>query len=215
MFASCFRLVGLCLGVAALLLTAEAPLRSASFDPFVEDPTDSSQASVTHIGLNFPRNSVALPESSLKDKGPLNVSKVSVQILEVNPYLSHREAARIGAAVIRNSEKYEIDPELVLAVILVESAARPWARSPKGARGLMQVMPHMAKPLELAGHLNTIESNIEAGCIILSGNIRRLGEEDGISTYFWGQNIRGGGYFNRIEAARTQIKSFHSNRENF
>lgn len=209
MFASCFRLVGLCLGVAALLLTAEAPLRSASFDPFVEDPTDSSQASVTHIGLNFPRNSVALPESSLKDKGPLNVSKVSVQILEVNPYLSHREAARIGAAVIRNSEKYEIDPELVLAVILVESAARPWARSPKGARGLMQVMPHMAKPLRLAGHLNTIESNIEAGCIILAENIRRLGEKDGISTYFWGQNIRGGEYFSRIEEARLQVRNFH------
>ena len=209
MFASCFRLVGLCLGVAALLLTAEAPLRGASFDPFDEYRTDSSQASVTHIGLDPSRNPIAMPESSLKKRGELDISKVSIQILGVNPYLSQREAMRIGAAVIRNSEKYEIDPELVLAVILVESTARPWARSPKGARGLMQVMPHMAKPLRLAGHLNTIESNIEAGCIILAENIRRLGEEDGISAYFWGQDIRGGEYFSRIERARLQVRNFH------
>ncbi|NIP92093.1 MAG: lytic transglycosylase domain-containing protein, partial [Akkermansiaceae bacterium] len=84
------------------------------------------------------------------------------------------------------------------AVVLVESSARPWAKSPKGARGLMQVMPYMARPLGMVGNPNTIESNIEAGCVILAGNIRRLGEEDGISAYFWGGNIRGVAYLNRV-----------------
>ena len=37
-------------------------------------------------------------------------------------------------------------PSSSTAVLLVESGARPWAVSPMGARGLMQVMPHMLRP---------------------------------------------------------------------
>ncbi len=204
------------MGVVIFLFTAETPLSGAILSPFDEPQTASSwTTSAPHRGLDLPRNSTVGREDSSKDQVKLDALKVAAQVVRANPFLSDREVTRIGNAIIRNSEKYKLDPELVLAVVLVESAARPWARSSKGARGLMQVMPHMAKPLELAGHLNTIESNIEAGCIILSENIRRLGEQDGISTYFWGQNIRGGGYFNRVEAARTQIKGFYTNKENF
>jgi hypothetical protein len=74
-----------------------------------------------------------------------------------------------------------------------------------GAVGLMQVMPHMASPLEVAGNLTTIESNVEAGCMILADNIRRLGEEDGISAYFWGSDIRGVAYLLRVRAARAAL----------
>ncbi|NIR60269.1 MAG: lytic transglycosylase domain-containing protein, partial [Gammaproteobacteria bacterium] len=55
----------------------------------------------------------------------------------VSPTLSPGELDRIGTAVVRYSRKYGLDPELVTAVLLVESSARPWARSPKGAIGLM------------------------------------------------------------------------------
>ena len=116
------------------------------------------------------------------------------------------EARRIGDAVVRYGEKYRLDPSLVTAVLLVESGARPWARSPKGALGLMQVMPHMLRPLGLVGNPSTIETNIEAGCIILAGNIQRLGEEDGISAYFWGSQIRGVSYLNRVRAAREKVR---------
>ena len=96
--------------------------------------------------------------------------------------------------MLRYSAKYELDPELVTAVILVESSALPSARSPKGAMGLMQVMPAMLEPLRLVGNFTTVESNIEAGCLILADNIRRMGEADGILAYFWGPNIRGDAY---------------------
>ena len=42
------------------------------------------------------------------------------------------------------NERYGLDPTLVTAMIWVESRGRPWARSPKGALGLMQVMPKTA-----------------------------------------------------------------------
>jgi soluble lytic murein transglycosylase-like protein len=134
-------------------------------------------------------------------------TRVAAALEAANPSLSAAEVDRIRDAVVRYSGSYELDPDLVTAVLLVESGARPWARSPKGARGLMQVMPYMMKPMGLAGNLSTIESNVEAGCVILAGNIRRLGEEDGISAYFWGSNIRGGEYLRRVQAAREKVKA--------
>jgi soluble lytic murein transglycosylase-like protein len=127
---------------------------------------------------------------------------VTQRIQTLNRTLSGAEAERIWQAVERYSAKYELAPDLVLAVLEVESHARVGARSPKGALGLMQVMPHMASALDLAGNHTTIESNVEAGCLILAHNIRRLGEQDGVSAYFWGSEIRGVSYLNRVTAAR-------------
>jgi soluble lytic murein transglycosylase-like protein len=124
----------------------------------------------------------------------------------MNPTLSPAQGIQIGEAVLRYSAKYRLDPELVTAVLVVESGARPWAVSPKGARGLMQVMPYMLRPMGMVGNLSTIETNVEAGCIILADNIRRLGEEDGISAYFWGSEIRGDGYLARVQAARARLR---------
>ncbi|MDJ0868412.1 MAG: transglycosylase SLT domain-containing protein [Myxococcota bacterium] len=123
-----------------------------------------------------------------------------------NPTLGTHERARIARAVMRYSAKYQLDPILVTAVIRVESRARPWVRSPKGAMGLMQVMPHVAAPLGLAGNSTTLESNVEAGCLILADNIRRLGEEDGISAYFWGSRIRGSAYLRRVRDAQAEVR---------
>ena len=109
--------------------------------------------------------------------------------------------------MIRYSAKYGLDPLLVTQILWVESGARPWVRSSQGAVGLMQVMPHMAAPLEMSGSLAAIETNIEAGCWILADNIRRLGEEDGISAYFWGSEIRSVSYLKRVREARAAIRS--------
>jgi soluble lytic murein transglycosylase-like protein len=123
-----------------------------------------------------------------------------------NAALSPYEVKRIANAVIRYSDRYGLDPVLVTQVLWVESGARPWVRSPLGAVGLMQVMPHMAAKLDLAGSLAAIETNIEAGCWILADNIRRLGEEDGISAYFWGWDIRSANYLNRVKKARATVR---------
>lgn len=125
---------------------------------------------------------------------------------DVNSTLGASELARVARAVVRYSEKYGLDPILVTAVIKQESSARPGVRSHKGAIGLMQVMPHMMSPLGLAGNFATVESNIEAGCLILASNIRRLGERDGVSAYFWGSEIRDHGYFERVSATRAEMR---------
>lgn len=152
-------------------------------------------------GVRSPR---LAPGAQLAPSSPS--ARVTARIAELNPHLTPGQLERIEAAVHRYSAKYGLDPILVAAVIEVESSGRPWARSPKGALGLMQVMPYMIRPMGMAGNPSTVEANIEAGCAILAGNIRRLGEADGISAYFWGSVIRGPGYLQRVQIARERLR---------
>jgi hypothetical protein len=146
-----------------------------------------------------PSHHVGIARSSEVASTPEFGRETILSILHIlNPRLGEQERQRIASAVLDNSEKYGIDPSLLMAVMWEESDIRPWVHSPKGAIGLMQVMPHMSPRSAMAGNLTTIENNIELGCLILADNIRRLGVEDGISSYFWGSKIRGVSYLNRI-----------------
>jgi soluble lytic murein transglycosylase-like protein len=149
---------------------------------------------------------VASPQPVALAPASLDADAIGAVVASVNPNLSNAERRRIGRAILRSSGDHRLDPQLVTAIILVESGARPWALSPKGAIGLMQVMPHMTEARMLAGNLTTIESNVAAGCSILADNIRRLGEDDGISAYFWGSEIRGAAYLDRVRAARATVR---------
>ena len=125
------------------------------------------------------------------------------QLRQRNPALGSTRALRIADAVLSCTETQQIPdltPELVLSIMFRESGARPHAVSPKGAVGLMQVMPYMYRVLELPGGIANLESNVEAGCLLLADNIRRLGRERGILTYFWGSDIRGDEYLRGVES---------------
>jgi len=151
----------------------------------------------------------ALPEhaqSEMDAARPAVTAALVAHLRGRNASLSKEEQRRVIEAVLRSSRRYGLDPYLVTAVLLVESDARPWAESGKGAIGLMQVMPYMAEQLPLAGNLATIESNVEAGCFILADNIRRLGEAEGISSYFWGRRIRGVAYLEKVQRARDRVR---------
>ena len=122
-----------------------------------------------------------------------------------NPRLGPATLGRIVAALRRCERDQGRNSELVLRVMLVESMARPGVQSPSGATGLMQVMPHMFRELELPGNLAHIEANVEAGCLILADNIRRLGPDDGISAYFWGNRIRGNRYLEKVRTVLERL----------
>lgn len=61
-----------------------------------------------------------------------------------------------------------LDPALVHALIYVESRYNPAARSPKGALGLMQVLPETALRYGIANPIRSIEANLTAGTRYLS-----------------------------------------------
>ena len=64
------------------------------------------------------------------------------------------------------AQREGLDPQLVAAVIDRESAAKPCAISPKGAQGLMQLMPAVAGELGVKDAFDAKE-NIEAGSRLL------------------------------------------------
>lgn len=103
-----------------------------------------------------------------------------------NPGLTLTDRAEIGRAVYYYSALHDLPPMLVVSIIVVESSGMPDAVSPKGAVGLMQVMPWWPAQLGVEADLYKIDDNIRLGTFILADNIRRWGPEEGIARYFWG-----------------------------
>jgi soluble lytic murein transglycosylase-like protein len=66
----------------------------------------------------------------------------------------------------------KLPPDLVLALIEVESRFDPWAVSRVGAVGLMQVMPFWPRQLGVQNQLVRVAPNIRMGCEILRYYLR-------------------------------------------
>ncbi|HXG59377.1 MAG TPA: lytic transglycosylase domain-containing protein [Thermoanaerobaculia bacterium] len=67
-----------------------------------------------------------------------------------------------GDLIHEKAEKYDVDPVLVAAVIEAESRFRQRAKSPVGAKGLMQLMPRTGRWMG-ARDLYDPEQNVDAG----------------------------------------------------
>ena len=81
------------------------------------------------------------------------------------PVLAER-AREYDALITEHSKTHGVRADLVRAVMQVESGFNPLARSPKGAMGLMQLMPSTAKQYGVRNAFNPAE-NVRAGVAYL------------------------------------------------
>jgi len=100
---------------------------------------------------------------------------VSGSYESVYPRLSKQQIEelmpRIDAAIEKYSERFNLDPLLVRAVIKEESGFQPFALSTSGAMGLMQLMPGTAEGLGVKDAYN-IEENIRGGTQYLAAQLK-------------------------------------------
>jgi hypothetical protein len=116
------------------------------------------------------------------------------------------------------SEAYDIglrtklDPTLILAVMAIESRFNPFAQSPVGAQGLMQVMTkvHSDKYENFGGKLAAFDplTNLRVGVKVLQECITRAGStEGGLKSYVGAANLQeDGGYADKVMAEHARLQ---------
>ena len=81
---------------------------------------------------------------------------------------NHEERLDLLTAIHRESRAADLKPDLVLALIEIESRFDPYAVSRAGAQGLMQVMPFWKNEIGRPDdNLTDVDTNLRYGCRIL------------------------------------------------
>ncbi len=105
----------------------------------------------------------------------------------------------------------QMDPLLLLSVMAIESGFNPFAQSPVGAQGLMQVMTrvHGDKYEAFGGKLAAFDpvANLRVGALVLQEYIRRAGSiEGGLRYYVGAANLPDdGGYAAKVLAEHARL----------
>lgn len=156
-------------------VAANAPAPTTQYNDLMDEPVAStdSENQVTSI--------------------PQNVSLgTDIQQQRVTLWLSKRYRVAgdatnmLVSAAYLTAKEINFDPLLILAVMAIESRFNPFAESPVGAQGLMQVMSkvHNQKFQEIGGSALNPAVNIKVGAMILKEYVKSGGSiEAGLKRY--------------------------------
>ncbi|MGB7483004.1 MAG: lytic transglycosylase domain-containing protein [Castellaniella sp.] len=152
--------------------------------------------------------------ASLRDEPIQGATQAQAHALRSYLARKYRIAHSVAGALMRTAfevgREKKLDPQLLLAVIAIESRYNPFAESSVGAQGLMQVMTsvHRAKLRPSGGPASVFDPvvNVRVGAQILSDCIRRRGGlEGGLACYVGATGPSDGGYGARVLAERRRI----------
>lgn len=122
-----------------------------------------------------------------------------------------------GELILEHAKKNNLPPELVAAVVETESQFKPNARSPVGARGLMQLMPRTGKWMG-ASNLSDPQQNVQAGTRYLKYLTERFdGDQTKIlAAYNAGEgNVRKYGGVPPFKETRNYVKKVSNSHDKF
>ena len=209
-----FALVGLAVVFSLITLTARPDLRQVGESRLM---SWLHQRQAATLGLE--------PELDAIDRATAtNPKDLPKQQAAVAYWLSkkYRVAPEPVSALVAEAyeigEKTKLDPTLILAVMAVESGFNPFAQSPVGAQGLMQVMTgiHSDKYESFGGKLAAFDpvTNLRVGVKVLQECIQRAGSLNaGLKFYVGAANLGDdGGYADKVMAEHARLRQVATGR---
>lgn len=203
-----FALLGLGLVFAIITLTARPDLRQAGEAQLISWLQERQEIAIGFTEPNaIDRATAAEPHDLPKQQAALAfwlARKYAVAPEPLSVLVS--EAFEIGA-------KAKLDPTLILAIMAIESGFNPFAQSPVGAQGLMQVMTkiHTDKYENFGGKLAAFDpvTNLRVGVKVLQECITRAGSvEGGLKFYVGAANLADdGGYAGKVMAEQARLRA--------
>lgn len=209
-----FALVGLATVFCVLALTARPDLREAGEAKLM---TWLQARQMSALGMQVELDAIDRATAANPQDLPKQQAAVAYWLSK-----KYRVAPEPLSALV--AEAYEIgarvklDPTLILAVMAVESGFNPFAQSPVGAQGLMQVMTrvHSDKYENFGGKLAAFDpvSNLRVGVKVLQECIQRAGSlSAGLRFYVGAANLEeDGGYADKVMAEHQRLKQVAAGR---
>ncbi len=132
-----------------------------------------------HKGISYSNTQNSIRELSINKTYSPYAKLNPTQVLSkerLSLYASSPFSKKLSSLIEVEANKQNVAPELVKAMVQVESGGKPHALSPKGAMGLMQLMPETAK--ELGVNPMNPQENLVGGISYLKSMASRYGDLD-------------------------------------
>ena len=217
---STFALLGLVLVFAVVTLTARPDLRDAGELKLIawlqERRVEAVEALEPAPNLSMaetPAPAEIEPQAMIDKQKALSSQQVAVASWISKKYsVAQEPVGTLVAEAFEVGHSAKLDPTLILAIMAIESGFNPFAQSPVGAQGLMQVMTrvHHDKYAKLGGKLAAFDpiANLRVGVKVLQDCINRAGSvEGGLKHYVGAANLENdGGYADKVLAERARLQ---------
>jgi hypothetical protein len=201
-----FALLGLVVAFAVITLTARPDLRDAGELELMTWLQGRKEAT---IGFTEPS---AIDRATASNPKELPSAQAAVAFWLSKKYsVAPEPLSVLVAQAFEIGQKAKLDPTLILAIMAIESGFNPFAQSPVGAQGLMQVMTkvHHDKYENFGGRLAAFDpvTNLRVGVKVLQECIARAGSiEGGLKYYVGAANLESdGGYADKVMAEHARL----------
>lgn len=209
-------MVGLAVVASLLVFSTTRPdLRAGAEQHMLDWLLARQEARDTKVG-NLPRDASAadaVTRATAADPATLPRQQASVANWLARRYrVAPEPISRLVQEAWSVGVRVGLDPTLILAVMAVESSFNPFAQSPVGAQGLMQVMTHVHdEKYEPYGGVRAAfdpVTNLRVGVQVLKECIARAGSlEAGLRHYVGAANLPDdGGYVAKVLAEQNNLR---------
>ena len=210
-----FALLGLAVAISALIFISRPDLRLAG-ETQLRQWLDARLPVVAEASVEeAPTSEIIVASDRATAVNPKSLPKEQAAVaywLSTKYRVAPEPIAALVSEAYAQGKANKLDPTLILAIMAIESSFNPFAQSPVGAQGLMQVMTkiHTDKYESFGGQHAAFDpvTNLKVGVKVLKECIARAGSiEGGLRYYVGAANLPSdGGYAAKVLAEHQRMR---------